>query len=211
MSALPNWDGSLMHLAVAGAAAMADGGRHAARASYMWDPDDPLVFSLHIQVPLGSFTVTKERCPTPFNKHVLCSNCHEFIEWDDVGVPVADNQGDHHLWCLECADEADEVEVEESIWVVALDLLQGVCMHEAIPVEQVGSALVKIVRSSPTRITFSFTQGDNTMFLALPHETAVSFVEAVTEFTQKTPYVDDYIQCNLAQLEALANGSTPGK
>ena len=98
MNELPHWDGRSMVYQTPAIAVMSTEKSHAARAVYIWDPNDPLVFQMHMQVATETVEIHREDF-TLFNDEgeeleaedydgVACDGCESGIDWGEMGVPV---------------------------------------------------------------------------------------------------------------------------
>lgn len=207
---LPHWDGSSMHIGTAAQATMSDGSIHAARGIYLWDPDDPLTVSFHTQIAMQSEPVTHERYPAvPEDQWVLCWVCEEPFAWNDMGMilPCPESPHGQSLHCMDCGMDHDSAEIEEAMWVMSLDSVEGACLVDPLEPAPAG-APIRIWRASENDVTFAFTQGANTVFITVPINRIDALLGAIKEFSFKTPYEDNYLAGGLAALEKLANGKS---
>lgn len=205
---LPHWDGSSMHIGTPATAMLADGETRAARGIYLWDPDDPLTVSLHTQVAIQSSPVLAENFPAvPGEGSVLCWVCEETIEWGEHGVVLFadDAPTKQGLHCMSCAMDHDAMEIEEALWVMGLESIEGVAQADPLDPAPAG-APIRIWRASADDVTFAFTQGTNTVFITAPLDPIEKLLEAIKQFSIRAPFEDNYLASGLAALEKLANG-----
>lgn len=207
---LPHWDGQTMHLTTPGNTTMSTGEQRAARGTYIWSADDPMVFSFHMEVAMTSVPMDPRNFAGVTSEHdvVLCPRCSNGIAWDEFCVPVRIGNGPgSSVWCMACAEQHEFADITESIWVLGIDFLATACEHEdylGIP-EQATASHARVWRSGPMNLTFAFTQGENTMLYMTDAQGSRLFLDAVRDYSKRANFQEAYLMGGVAALEALAN------
>lgn len=184
-------------------ATLGNGRVHAAKLHYTWDPSDPLVMRVIIEVAMNSVPVNEEEFP----EGLRCERCRGVIPNGSCAVPVAESNMIDALWCTSCGYGRTDAQRQQELWEVSAEMVA------AAVDDKVGNGhdihgQVSVVRINDVDLRYTFREGVNVMYVASPVNPMIAMFREIRLIARTQPtgnVASTYLNKGLEMLENLAN------